>query len=153
MRDFHLRFFIDKRWPDGIDDLIEDDDTINDIPENGGAYVLGSSDGTMFTYPWGSSPIFYVGQSSNLHKRIRDHKKYILQATEDHAEKYWWPRYQYGASFGTTIAWYTARGTQNPNILEADIITSFYKMYGSIPLANGTWPSGLRPKHGSRDDK
>jgi len=29
----------------------------------------------------------------------------------------------------------------------------FYDTFGSIPVANGSWPSGLKPKHGSRDDK
>ncbi|WP_139800648.1 hypothetical protein [Geothermobacter hydrogeniphilus] len=153
MRDFHLRFFIDRRWPDGIEELIEDGETMDSIPKVSGAYILGTSDGSMLTYPWGSSPVFYIGQSSNLFKRIKDHKKYIIQAIDDHEEKYWWPRYQFGASFGTTVAWYSTRGTQNPNTLESDLITKFYEMYGSIPLANGTWPSGLRPKHGSRDDQ
>jgi len=152
MRDFHLRFYIEKRWPDGMLDLINDE-IIGEIPQKGGAYILGSSDGTMFTYPWGNSPIFYVGQSSNLEKRLKEHKGLISKAVEDHEEQYWWPRYQFGASFGTSIAWYTVRGTQNPNVLESDLITSFYETYGSIPISNGAWPSGLRPKHGSRDDK
>jgi len=150
MRDFHLRFFIEQRWPDGMLDLMNDD--ISMAPTKPGAYVLGSSDGTMFTYPWGSSPIFYIGQSSSLLKRLKEHKKNISEAINDHTEKYWWPRYQFGASFGADLAWYSARGMQNPNVLESDLITSFYESFGSIPMSNGTWPSGLRPKHGSRDD-
>jgi len=151
MRDFHLRFFKEQRWQDGAMDLIKEE--LTGIPSKAGAYILGSSDGTMFIYPWGRSPIFYIGQSSNLLKRLKQHKKYISQAIDDHTDKYWWPRYQFGASFGASIAWYTARGSQNPNVLEADLITSFYDSFGSIPVSNGTWPSGLRPKHGSRDDK
>ena len=150
MKEFNLRFFIERRWPDNLCDLLEIDE--NDLPTTSGAYVLGSSDGTNFVYPWGSSPIFYIGQSNNLKKRLLTHKKHILSAIENHDELYWWPRYQYAASFGAKLAWYSVRGTQNPNKLEADLITSFYDMYGSIPVANGTWPSGLRPKHGSRDD-
>lgn len=152
MRDFHLRFYIEKRWYDGLEELINDSDTIDCIPSKPGAYVLGSSDGTMLTYPWGSSPIYYIGQSSDLFKRIKTHKNYIQQAIKDH-EEYWWPRYQFGASFGADVAWYSARGTQNPNCLEADLMNLFYETYGSIPLANGTWPTGLRPKIGSRDDR
>ena len=153
MRDFHLRFFIEKRWPDGMVNIIYDDETNLRIPQNGGAYIIGSSDRTMFIYPWGSSPIFYIGQSSNLSKRINEHKKYILKAINDHEEEYWWPRYQFAASFGADVAWYSIRGNQNPNTLESDLITTFYEVYGAIPHANGTWPSGLRPKHGARDDK
>ncbi len=151
MRDFNLRFYKETRWPDGIEDLMTDE-ALSKIPENAGAYVLGTTSGKNLVYPWGSSPVFYIGQSINLQNRLKGHRNVTTQAIYDHEELYWWPRYQYGAAFGVTVAWYTVRGTQNPNSLEANLITSFYEMYGSIPVANGTWPSGLRPKHGSRDD-
>jgi len=151
MKKFDLRFFIERRWPDKFDNLLNIDE--DELPTTSGTYVLGSSDGTNFIYPWGSSPIFYIGQSNNLKKRLLTHKKYILAATEDHDELYWWPRYQYGASFGANLACYSVRGQQNPNKLESDLITRFYDTYGSTPVANGAWPSGLKPKHGSRDDK
>jgi len=154
MKYFHLRFFTEQRWPDGLKNDLTNEEKFDfsTIPANGGAYVFGSSDGTMFTYPWGSSPIFYIGQSNNLRKRLTEHRNLIIRAEINHDENYWYPRYQYGASFGTDIAWYTVRGTQNPNKLESELITSFYTMYGAIPVANGTWPSGLRPKIGKRDD-
>lgn len=94
----------------------------------------------------------YIGESSNLYRRVNTHKKYILRAMVDHEEEYWWPRYQFGASFGADVVWYSCKGPQNPNRLEADLIDKFYETYGSIPLANGTWSSGLRPRIGSRND-
>ena len=152
MREFNLRFFIDRRGSDGfIEFALADDFDETVIPDHAGAYIIGSSDGTNFIYPWGSSPIFYIGQSKNIRKRILEHIKYTVAAKNEH-DDYWWPRYQYAASYGVSIAWYSVRGTQNPNKLEADLINNFYDMYGSIPTANGTWPSGLRPKHGKRDD-
>jgi len=150
MKEFNLRFFSERRWPDSLDNLLQMDE--DKLPKTSGVYILGSSDGTNFIYPWGSSPIFYIGQSKNLKKRLLTHKKHISAAIENHDDLYWWPRYQYGASFGASLAWYSVRGTQNPNKLEADLITSFYDTYGSIPVSNGTWPSGLKPKHGTRDD-
>ncbi len=149
MRDYNLRFFMARRWSDGIENLLEV--AIEKVPEKSGAYILGSNDGTNFIYPWGVSPIYYIGQSTCLKKRLRTHKKHILSATDDHEELYWWPRYQYGASFGAYVAWYSVKGQQDPQILESDLITSFYEMYGSIPVANGTWPSGLSPNHGTKD--
>lgn len=153
MKKFNLRFY-DQRWPDGwIVDLLDD---MNEdfFPETSGCYILGSNDGTNFIYPWGTSPIYYIGQSSNIKKRLLEHKKYIECALEDHDELYWWPRYQYGAAFGADVAWYSIRGKQNPNKLESDLITRFYETYGALPVANGTWPSGLRkPVAGSRDDR
>jgi hypothetical protein len=83
MRDFHLRFYIENRWFDGLIDLMVDDE-IEFLPEKSGAYVIGTSDGTMLTYPWGSSPIFYIAQSSNLYARLSTHKEYIFRAMEDH---------------------------------------------------------------------
>lgn len=151
MRDFNLRFY-DTRWPEGIEDLLEDD-VIENIPITAGAYVLGSTNGQQLIYPWGSSPIFYIGQSNNLYNRLKDHKNAIIRAMDNHEELNWWPRYQYGAAFGATVAWYSVKGSQNPNSLESNLITNFYQTYGSIPAANGTWPSGLRPKVGSQDDK
>lgn len=150
MRDFHLRFY-DNRWYDGMIDLINDD--IDAVPETAGAYVLGASDGNMFIYPWGSSPVFYIGKADVLSVRLSEHKKYIIKAINDHEEQSWWPRYQYGASFGAKAVWYSVRGIQNPNKLESDLITQFYSRFGSIPVANGAWPSGLKkPTHGSRED-
>ena len=143
MRDFNLRFFSNRRWPDGMINLIEIDD-LSCIPNCNGAYVLGANSPHNLVYPWGTSPVFYIGQSTNLFNRITEHKKYILAAIEDHAEKNSWPRYQYGAALGAVIAWYSCRGQQDPNRLESDLINSFYECYGSIPVANGTWPSGLR---------
>jgi len=69
--------------------------------------------------------------------------KNILEAMENYDDLYCWPRCQYGVSFGESLAWYS---------VEADLITSFYDTYGSIPVANEAWPSGLKPKHGTRDD-
>ena len=150
MRDFHLRFFIERRWPDGIEELIEiEDENILWAPEIAGAYVLGANEGTMFSYPWGNSPIYYIGQSRDLRKKLAEHRKYILLAKDDRGEQRWWPRYQYGASFGATVAWYLGRGSQFAHMLEYDLVTSFYEMYGSIPLANSRWPVKLRPVHGT----
>ena len=60
MRDFHLRFCLDRGWYNGLADLLETkDDILLQVPVTGGAYVLGAST-TMLTYPWGNSPIFYI---------------------------------------------------------------------------------------------
>jgi hypothetical protein len=152
MRDFHLRFFIERRRPDGIEELIEiEDENILWVPESAGAYVLGTSNDNMFSYPWGSSPVYYIGQSRDLRKKLAEHRKYIILAKDDRGNQKWWPRYQYGVSFGATVAWYLVRGSQFPNRLEYNLMASFYEMYGSIPLANNIWPSGLRPIHGTYD--
>jgi hypothetical protein len=122
-----------------VRDALNDDLSI--VPDSAGAYILGASDGTKFIYPWGNSPVFYIGQSIRLSKRVLTHIKYIQLAMDNH-DDYWRPRYQYGASYGVTVAWYRVRGLQNPNRLEADLVNSFYDVYGSIPVSNSSWPNG-----------
>ena len=147
MKDFHLRFCLDTHsWCTHLFDLLADDYEDNPPTSSGGAYVLGTSDGTMLTYPWGSSPIFYIGKADNLSQRLSTHRRAILGAREDHAEFYWWPRYQYGAAFGADCAYYSRNGPQNVQNIEAGLITSFYEAFGSIPTANRVWPNEIRPK-------
>lgn len=146
MRDFHLRFCWDEKgWFDHLFNLLEED-SIYEAPESGGAYILGTSDGTMLTYPWGSSPIYYIGKADDLRERIRTHRNNIIRAEEDHDELYWWPRYQYGAAFGADCAYYSRRGTELPQNVEATLIRCFYEQFGSIPTSNSSWPKEIRPK-------
>lgn len=145
MRDFHLRFCLDLRWYDGLIDLLNMDEDEYQLPETGGAYILGTS-GTMLTYPWGSSPIFYIGSAKNLRDRVIHHRDSILMARDNHDEVYYWPRYQYGAAFGADVAWYSRRGRQPPQNVEADLIEKFYETFGAIPTANSNWPNRIQPK-------
>lgn len=74
MRDFDARFTA--WWSDrNVVDLLTVDTDL--IPENGGVYVLGTTS-TPLTYPWGTSPVYYIGQSANLRRRFNEHRGYIL---------------------------------------------------------------------------
>ena len=125
--------------------LLEDEES--DIPDEPGAYVLGTADDTMIVYPWGTSPIYYVGKASNIRNRLSTHKKHTRGAIDDHQKASWWPRYQYGAAFGADCVWYLA-GDNDPQNLEATLIGSFYWTYGAIPVANHKWPKYLEPDQG-----
>ena len=145
MKDFHLRFCVSGRgWYTRLFDLLQDG--VDTVPNTGGAYVLGTSDGTMLTYPWGSSPVFYIGKANDLNHRLSTHRKHIRAAMKDHHVIYWWQRYQYGAAFGADCAYYSRNGPQNVQNIEAELIESFYGMFGSIPAANSSWPRRIRPK-------
>ena len=152
MRDFHLRFALsdiaDLREEDDYDDGWYDNDDyamfdlvkgeVSDVPDEPGAYVLGTADGTMLVYPWGLSPVYYIGKAMRLHARLSDHRKYTQRALDDHTP-FWRPRIQYGAAFGAHAVWYTV-GDMDPQNIEATLINSFYRTYGSIPAANQSWP-------------
>ena len=107
--------------------------------------MLGTSS-TMLVYPWGTSPIFYIGKANNLRARVIEHGTSIVRAREDHTDRAWWPRYQYGAAFGADVAWYSRRGREKPGNVEALLIEEFYWTFGSIPTANGNWPKRIRLK-------
>ena len=170
MKDFHLRFCVENMerlfgesqyarlfgkshngWFDTNNgyntfNLLEDE--ASDIPGKSGAYVLGTRDGTMITYPWGVSPIYYIGKASDLRNRLSGHKKHTLGAKNDHKKEAWWPRDQYGAAFGADCVWYLAYDDMDPQNLEARLVESFYWAYGAIPVANHKWPKHLEPKQG-----
>ena len=98
----------------------------------------------MLTYPWGTSPIFYIGKATKLRRRLETHKKHIRSAEDDHEETYWWQRYQYGAAFGADCAYYSHSGPQNVQNIEARLIERFYRVFGAIPAANSSWPREIR---------
>ena len=160
MKDFHLRFArtaiadlrkveIESAWYDNADyaifDLVNGD--ADDIPKEAGAYVLGTADGTMLVYPWGMSPIYYVGQTERSLRSYltgsQSHRANTQGAIDNHLgddEGAWWyPRYQYGAAFGAHAVWYLA-GEIDPQNVEATLINAFYETYGAIPTANQVWP-------------
>ena len=153
MKDFHLRFALsdvadlredESGWYDNDDyamfDLINGE--LSDVPDEPGAYVLGTADSTMLVYPWGLSPVYYIGKAKSLYARLSDHQKHTKGALDDHSALSWWPRYQYGAAYGAHAVWYLA-GDIEPQNIEATLISSFYCMFGSIPVANAAWPKWL----------
>lgn len=162
MKDFHLRFAwealkslrandtqstVDANaygWYDNDDYAMFDlvGGKTDDVPDEAGAYVFGTADNTMLVYPWGLSPIYYIGKARSLRTRLAGHCKATQGAMDDHTKLYWWPRYQYGAAFGGHAVWYLAHGLEPQNV-EATLITSFYNTYGSIPTANASWPKWL----------
>lgn len=163
MRDFHLRFALStiadlglgrdgSGWFDNDDyampNLAADPDDLDALlnpvpPDEPGAYVLGTADGTMLVYPWGLSPVYYIGMTDqSLQKRLATHAKDTQSAVADHAAKSWYPRIQYGAAFGAHAVWYLA-GDMEPKNIEAALAECFCDRYGSIPVGNGDWPQYL----------
>ena len=152
MRDFHLRFCLDRGRYDGqlIDLLNAEEDEAQLLPETAGAYVLGTS-ATMLTYPWGTSPVFYIGKATNLRVRVTRHKVRIQKARDNH-DRYWPPKIQYGAAFGAHVAWFSQRGQEDPQNVEAFLTEKFYGAFGAMPTANGVWPRRIRPQRRNEDE-
>ena len=151
MKDFHLRFALPAVADHAIFDLLDGD--ADDIPEETGAYVLGTADGTMLVYPWGTSPIYYIGKtekSTGLRKRLMKHRTGTKNAVNNQGEGKW-PRLRYGAAFGAQAVWYLATDVE-PKEVEAKLIEAFCQTYGSVPVANQRWPKYLNRKGADNGD-
>ena len=153
MRAFHLRFALDeegRRPREALIDLLEEN-AEHKPPATGGAYVIGTAD-TMLIYPWGTSPVFYIGQTANLRQRLAGHKTMIQEAREDY-DHWYRPRHQYGAALGAHVAWYSRRGPESPRVIEGRLMDAFYELFGAIPCANGAWSRGHTTRPAREDDE
>ena len=86
-------------------------------------------------YPWGSSPVYYIGEARSLAARLSDHSKHTKGTVDDH-DAYWRQRYQYAAAFGAHAVWYLA-GKVEPKHIENELMLCFYDALGAKPVANG----------------
>lgn len=110
-----------------------------DIPQTPGVYILLSKPSISFQYPRGRSPIYYIGQASNLRQRLREHLKHSCQAKNKNARKLnlYWPRYEYAATFGGCYTFVQTWKGMTPKNLEDLILARFAEQYRSFPVANG----------------
>ena len=104
MKTFHLRFTLaERRSADGQIDLVSPNrDETTQAPDGGGAYVLGAVTTTLI-YPWGDSPVFYIGKAARLRRRLRTHRANARKAASEH-DKHWHPRHRYAEAFGAIPA-------------------------------------------------
>lgn len=108
----------------------------NDVPKAAGGYLLiAAKPGVEFTYPGGNSAVLYLGQSCNLRRRLKTHRKRILLAREK--QRLYRPAYEYGAEFGTLYCWVQCQPGCCPKDLEVDLMARFATRFRSLPVANG----------------
>lgn len=108
----------------------------HDIPRCPGAYIL-LARGTRFRYPRGTNTVYYIGQSSNLRRRLREHVKYAIEAADDRKLPLYWPRYEYAAKFGTHYCFIRTWQNLNPRGLEEILMAHFAEKHRGFPVANG----------------
>lgn len=111
------------------------------IPPSPGVYILLSKPTISFQYPRGRSPIYYIGQASDLRKRLRDHLRYSRDAKNDRRNNLYWPRYEYAAAFGGRYTFIRTWKGMTPKNLEDSILAQFAEQHRSFPVANsaGSW--------------
>lgn len=114
-----------------------DSDTPPALP---GVYLLIAKPKMEFVYPGGKNPIFYIGHSKSLLRRLLEHLKYMKHVRDGKREKgvpLYWPCYEYGGVFGGRYSFIrTHRGLKSKS-LEDRILAQFARRYHSFPVANG----------------
>ena len=114
----------------------------HDIPAKAGAYIL-LARGKRFQYPIGRNPVYYIGQSTNLRRRLHTHLRRAedVKSRENRQSIREWPRYEYAASFGTHYCYIRTWGRLEPGALEEILMGHFLMRHRSFPVANsaGSW--------------
>jgi hypothetical protein len=108
----------------------------DDIPTLPGAYVLAANN--WFTYPAGKSPVFYIGQASNLRRRLMNHLKFAEHVRDNERRgSMYYSRYEYAGAFGARYTYVRTWQRLSPKALEELLMASFAKRYRAFPIANG----------------
>lgn len=90
-----------------------------------------------FPYPKGLSPVFYVGQAEDLHKRINRHINLFNKTSEGNTENEPRALWSYACEFGYKIAFFECDDHVQ---MEKKVLMSFHHKFGAIPICNGQWP-------------
>lgn len=87
-----------------------------------------------FPYPQGRSPVFYIGQSTNLRHRLYRHKMAIHMARSERLLAVYRPITEYAARFGATVAVIPLK--KHPREVEFRLLAAFMSEYRGLPVAN-----------------
>ena len=115
----------------------------HDIPRRPGAYIL-IARGTRFLYPSGTNTVYYIGQSTNLRRRLYVHVEYAAQARDDRQTWLYRPRYEYAAKYGTHYCFVRTWRRLTPERLERALMHYFAEKHLSFPVANSAGVSRKR---------
>jgi hypothetical protein len=127
-----------KRNPSSVEDFLNSDK--HDIPTKPGVYFLIAKKGMKFQYPAGKSPIYYIGQTGKLRKRIvEQHRKYHTHVRNNrrNGRYIYEARHEYGGVFGSRYCFMEAWPRITAKALERKVIRAFIKYFHAPPVANG----------------
>lgn len=110
----------------------------HDVPARPGVYILVAPGATRFQYPAGKSPVFYIGCSSSLRARLKEHLKWARAASSRERGYLYSPRYEYAAAFGCRYSFVSTWQGLKPKALEDIVLARFAKKYYAFPVANGS---------------
>lgn len=123
-----------------ISDAFESDDKFDVVPNEPGIYIMVAKK-RAFVYPKKDSPVFYIGTSCQLKRRLKTHLKHYKEAKNSFKFHNFWlySRYNYAVAFGADIYYMRITGRENEKALESKAIEGFYEKYGALPVGNGAF--------------
>ncbi len=80
--------------------------------------------------------MFYIGQSTNLKRRLYHHKMAIRRAGDERLLAVYRPITEYAATFGANVA--VIPLTQNPREVEFQFLAAFMNQFRALPVANSS---------------
>ena len=123
-----------------ICDAFESDDSFENVPNKPGIYIMVAKD-RAFIYPKKDSPVFYIGTSCQLKRRLKTHLKHYKEAKDSFMFHNSWlyGRYNYAVAFGADIYYMRITGREDEKTLESKAMEGFYDTYGALPVGNGAF--------------
>lgn len=119
-------------------DFTSIDDDYESLSEDHGGYVLMAGGRTTWAYPWGRSPVFYIGKAekSTLRDRLWDHWKAAGNAKKSDGDSLWYAVSHYAAEFNPRYVVVPTWQGMTPDSIEKELIGRFVAHYGARPIAN-----------------
>lgn len=111
----------------------------HEIPSSPGVYLL-IAKRVRFLYPAGRNSIYYIGQTSSLHKRIvKQHYKWHSHVKHGCrlGDYLYEARHEYGGVYGGRYCFIPTWPGMSQQKLEKKVIREFILQYHAPPVANG----------------
>lgn len=113
------------------------DDDYESLPDGPGAYILRADGRWTWPYPWGQSPVFYIGKAKTLRDRLWDHWYAAGRAKNDEFPEYYYPVHNYEGAYAASYYPIATWQGMTPDALEEELLGRFIRRYGARPVANG----------------
>lgn len=106
------------------------------LPRGPGAYIIRAEGQLTWPYPWGRSPVFYIGKADVLRDRLWDHWDAARRARTDEFPEYYYPVHGYEAAYAASYYPIVTWQGMTSDALEEELIGRFIRRYGARPVAN-----------------
>ena len=123
-----------------IENAFQSDDCFDDVPNKPGIYIMVAKK-RSFVYPKKDSPVFYIGTSNQLKRRLKTHLKHYKTAKKafNTNDSWQYSRYNYAIAFDADIYYMRITGREKEKFLESKAMEGFYDKYGALPVGNGAF--------------